>query len=119
MFALRSPVLVSRPGVYRMQTTVSESRQEADQDQRCCMKSLWTKTILVSAAMMLFSLSPSPTIAQNANTNRNATAKGQMKSSGQEARSASVGLGKDVRHGHVVHGTRHFGRHTYRAGKHF
>ena len=83
------------------------------------MKSVWTRTILVSAAMMLFSLSPAATIAQNANTNRNATAKGQMKSSGQEARSAGVGLGKDVRHGHVVHGTRHFGAHTYRAGKHF
>lgn len=47
------------------------------------------------------------------------TSKGQMKEGGTEAAKAGKGLGRHVRHGRIVRGGKHFGRHMGRAGKHF
>ena len=47
------------------------------------------------------------------------TSKGEIKKSGGEAKQAGKSLGKNVRHGRVVRGGKHFGKHMGRAGKHF
>src|SRR5690242_13797730 len=53
------------------------------------------------------------------NTNRNGSVKGQMKQSGKEVGKAGTSLGSNVKHGRVVRGGKHFGKHVGRAGKHF
>ncbi|MEP6569624.1 MAG: hypothetical protein ABJC10_07615 [Acidobacteriota bacterium] len=47
------------------------------------------------------------------------SAKGQMKASGSEVGEAGRSMGRNVRHGRVVRGGKHFGKHIGRAGKHF
>ena len=47
------------------------------------------------------------------------TAKGQMKESGSEVGRAGKSMGRNVRHGRVFRGGKHFGKHMGRAGKHF
>ena len=47
------------------------------------------------------------------------TAKGQVKQSGREVRRAGTSMGDNVKHGRVVRGGKHFGRHMGRAGRHF
>ena len=47
------------------------------------------------------------------------TSKGEIKKSGSEAKKAGTSLGSNVRHGRVVRGGKHFGKHVGSAGKHF
>ena len=47
------------------------------------------------------------------------TAKGQYEETGKEVGKAGASLGRNVRHGRVARGGKHFGRHMGRAGKHF
>lgn len=82
------------------------------------MKFSITKIIGASVVAVLLISSPFAA-AQKANANRKTTVKGEMKESGKEVANAGKGLGHSVRHGHVVRGAKHFGKHTGRAGKHF
>lgn len=68
------------------------------------------------AALMAISLAvmPAQSLAQNSNT-----AGGQMKESGSEVGKAGKSMGRNVRHGRIVRGGKHFGKHMGRAGKHF
>jgi hypothetical protein len=73
-------------------------------------------TFLMMAAMALsLALTPLYGIAQQNNN----TSTGQMKESGSEVRKAGKSMGRNVRHGRIVRGGKHFGRHMGGAGKHF
>jgi len=47
------------------------------------------------------------------------SATGQMKKSGSEVGKAGQSMGRNVKHGRVLRGGKHFGKHMGRAGKHF
>ena len=49
----------------------------------------------------------------------NNTATGEIKKSGSEVSNAAKGMGRNVKHGRVVRGGKHFGKHIGKAGKHF
>ena len=51
--------------------------------------------------------------------NSNSSAKAHMKESGKETVAAGKSLGGNLKHGRVVRGGKHFGKHVGRAGKHF
>jgi hypothetical protein len=70
--------------------------------------------VLALAALSL-ALTPLNGIAQQ----NDRTATGQMKASGSEVGKAGKSMGRNVRHGRVVRGGKHFGKHFGRAGKHF
>ena len=57
--------------------------------------------------------------ALNGNAQNSNTATGQIKESGTEVGRAGRSMGRHVRHGHVLRGGKHFGKHMGRAGKHF
>src|SRR5262245_23464227 len=82
------------------------------------MKFTGNAIVIATAVVLLATGSPLAT-AQNANANRKTTVKGEMKESGKEVANAGKGMGHNIRHGHVVRGAKHFGKHTGRAGKHF
>jgi hypothetical protein len=63
---------------------------------------------------LLLGFSSSVTWAQNSNT-----ASGQMSESGKEVGKAGKSMGRNVKHGRVVKGGKHFGKHFGKAGKHF
>lgn len=73
-------------------------------------------TNLLAAAMLglLLLLAPGASAQDNSNT-----AGGQMKASGSEVKRAGTSMGRNVRHGRIVRGGKHFGKHVGRAGKHF
>ncbi|HEV7681108.1 MAG TPA: hypothetical protein VGO68_03220 [Pyrinomonadaceae bacterium] len=73
-----------------------------------------TAKVLALAALSL-ALMPLNGIAQQGNP----TATGQMKASGSEVGKAGKSMGRNVRHGRVLRGGKHFGKHIGRAGKHF
>jgi len=56
-------------------------------------------------------------IAQTKNSNT--SAKTHMKESGKETVAAGKSLGGNLKHGRVVRGGKHFGKHVGKAGKHF
>ena len=56
-------------------------------------------------------------IAQTKNSNT--SAKTHMKESGKETVAAGKSLGSNLKHGRVVRGGKHFGKHVGKAGKHF
>ncbi len=64
---------------------------------------------------LALALTPLCGIAQENNN----TAKGQVKQSGTEVGRAGKSMGRNVKHGRVVRGGKHFGKHMGRAGKHF
>lgn len=71
---------------------------------------------LMMAAMAIFlSLIP---LNGNAQQNNN-TSTGQMKESGSEVKKAGKSMGRNVRHGRIARGGKHFGKHMGRAGRHF
>jgi hypothetical protein len=71
--------------------------------------------LLMTAALALFvTLAPMGARAQNSNT-----ATGQVKQSGAEVGRAGRSMGHNVKHGRVLRGGKHFGKHMGRAGKHF
>ncbi|HLO01144.1 MAG TPA: hypothetical protein VK208_21990 [Pyrinomonadaceae bacterium] len=69
---------------------------------------------MVGIALSL-TLTPLYGIAQQ-NSN---TSKGEVKQSGTEVGRAGRSMGHNVKHGRIVRGGKHFGKHMGRAGKHF
>ena len=78
------------------------------------MKKVISSSLVTFAIATSFALASLPGLAQNNNT-----AGGQMKQSGSEVRKAGTSAGRNVKHGRVVRGGKHFGKHIGRAGKHF
>lgn len=76
---------------------------------RQVMKSLMMAAIVLSLSLPLCGFAQ-----QNNNT-----ATGQMKESGSEVGKAGKSMGQNVKHGRVVRGGKHFGKHMGRAGRHF
>ena len=71
--------------------------------------------ISTTAAMVLtLAFLPLAGKAQNSNSST-----GQMKASGAEAREAGTSAAHDVKHGRIVRGGKHFGKHVGRSAKHF
>jgi hypothetical protein len=73
------------------------------------------KFITMTAVTIALALTPLYAIAQENNN----TAGGQMKESGSEVKKAGKSMGHSVKHGRIVRGGKHFGKHMGRAGKHF
>jgi hypothetical protein len=70
---------------------------------------------LMMVAMLSLALTPIGGIAhQNDNSST-----GQMKKSGSEVGKAGKSMGRNVKHGRILRGGKHFGKHIGRAGKHF
>lgn len=82
------------------------------------MRFTLTKAVLAIAAMVIFSLASSTAFAQEDNTKGKPTVGGQMKEGGKEVGKAGKSLGHQVRHGRIVRGGKHFGKHIGHAGKH-
>ena len=70
---------------------------------------------MIAAVALSLALTPLPGVAQQ----NNDTTKGQMKQSGSEVGRAGKSMGHNVKHGRIVRGGKHFGKHMGRAGKHF
>jgi hypothetical protein len=79
------------------------------------MKRKVSKFLMMAAMTTSFALTPLPGIAQENNN----TSGGQMKESGSEVKKAGKSMGQNVKHGRIVRGGKHFGKHMGRAGKHF
>jgi hypothetical protein len=75
------------------------------------------QVILTTAAVIVFALAAPPAFAQQDKQGK-PTAKGQMKEGGKEAGRAGTSLGHHVRHGRIVRGGKHFGKHIGYAGRH-
>ena len=73
--------------------------------------------IITMAAVMVFALVP-PLAFGLQDTQGKPTAKGQMKEGGKEVGKAGKSLGHNVRHGRIVRGGKHFGKHIGYAGRH-
>jgi hypothetical protein len=65
----------------------------------------------------VFGLGAPSAFSQQDNKNKN-TAGGQMKQSGKEVGRAGKSLGRNVKHGKVVHGGKRFGQHMGKAARH-
>ena len=76
-----------------------------------------SQVALTTAAVIIFALAPPLAFAQQ-DTPGKPTAKGQMKEAGKEAGRAGKSLGHNVKHGRVVRGGKHFGKHIGYAGRH-
>jgi hypothetical protein len=70
---------------------------------------------MIAPLALILALTPLAAIAQENNN----TSGGQMKESGSEIKKAGKSMGQNVRHGRIVRGGKHFGKHMGRAGKHF
>ena len=70
--------------------------------------------LMVAAMGLSLTLTALNGSAQNSNT-----ATGQVKQSGTEVGRAGKSMGRNVKHGHILRGGKHFGKHMGRAGKHF
>ena len=80
------------------------------------MKRNGIKFLLMMAVMTLcVAVVPFNAIAQENNN----TSGGQMKESGSEVKKAGQSMGQNVKHGRILRGGKHFGKHMGRAGKHF
>ena len=69
--------------------------------------------VVTFALAVSFALIPLTGLAQNSNSSS-----GQMKQSGSEVGKAGS-MGHNVKHGRIVRGGKHFGKHMGRSGKHF
>ena len=72
---------------------------------------------LMTTAAMALSLVLVPMLGIAQQNNNSST--GQMKESGSEVKRAGKSMGRNVRHGRILRGGKHFGKHIGRAGKHF
>jgi hypothetical protein len=79
------------------------------------MKRKAMKFLMMAAMAIPLGLTPLYGIAQQNNN----TATGQMKQSGSEVKKAGQSMGHNVKHGRIVRGGKHFGKHVGRAGRHF
>jgi hypothetical protein len=73
------------------------------------------KFLMLGAMTLSVALTPLQGIAQENNN----TSGGQMKESGSEVKKAGKSMGHNVKHGRIVRGGKHFGKHMGRAGRHF
>ena len=73
----------------------------------------------VIAAVALLVVSQSTYAMALQAKNSNTSAKTHMKESGKETVEAGKSLGRNLKHGRVVRGGKHFGKHVGKAGKHF
>ena len=77
---------------------------------------LGMRKVLIAASLgLVLSLGVLPVTAQD---NQN-TSTGEIKKSGSETKEAGKSLGKNMKQGRVVRGSKSFGKHMGRAGKHF
>lgn len=75
-----------------------------------------SKQVLQALSLgLVLSIGVLPAVAQD---NQNSSS-GEIKKSGSEAKKAGTSLGHNVKHGRVVRGGKHFGKHVGRSGKHF
>jgi hypothetical protein len=74
-------------------------------------RKMWKFLSAVSMGLVL-SFAVSPTKAQD-------SSKGEIKKSGSEVKRAGKSMTRNVKHGRIVRGGKHFGKHMGRAGKHF
>ena len=73
------------------------------------------KLLVMAAVALALALTPLYGQAQDNNN----SSKGQMKASGSEVSKAGKSMGRNVKHGRIMRGGKHFGKHMGRAGKHF
>ena len=73
------------------------------------------KYLMMAAMALPIALTPLSGIAQRNNN----TSTGQMKESGSEVGKAGKSMARNVKHGRIARGGKHFGKHMGRAGKHF
>ncbi len=78
------------------------------------MKKTILNFLVTFALAVSFALIPLTGFAQNSNSSS-----GQMKQSGSEVGKAGKSMGRNVKHGRVLRGGKHFGKHMGRSGKHF
>lgn len=83
--------------------------------ERMNIKRTALKFLLMAAMALSLASTPLYGIAQQNNN----TSTGQMKQSGTEVGRAGKSMGRNVRHGRILRGGKHFGKHMGRAGKHF
>lgn len=79
------------------------------------MKSGMKQVLMAASLGLVMSLGVLPASAQD---NQN-TSTGEIKKSGGETKEAGKSLGKNMKQGRVVRGSKSFGKHMGRAGKHF
>ena len=79
------------------------------------MKRNAMKSLVIGAMGLSMALTPLYGIAQQNNN----SSSGQMKESGSEVRKAGKGMARNVKHGRIVRGGKHFGKHMGSAGRHF
>ncbi len=79
------------------------------------------KEVLIAVSLgLVLSLGVLPVTAQDNQTQDNqTTSTGEIKKSGSETKQAGKSLGKNMKEGRVVRGSKSFGKHMGRAGKHF
>jgi len=78
------------------------------------MKKTILNSVVTLALAVSFALIPLTGLAQNSNSSS-----GQMKQSGSEVGKAGKSMGHNVKHGRILRGGKHFGKHMGRSGKHF
>jgi hypothetical protein len=81
---------------------------------RRIMKTSTSNFLMAFAIAISFVVTPAAALAQNSNSST-----GQMKESGSEVKKAGTTGGHYVKHGRLVRGGKHFGKHMGRAGRHF
>jgi hypothetical protein len=80
------------------------------------MKRKVSKCLLMATMALSLGMTPLYGTAQQ---NDNSSTGGQMKASGSEVGKAGRSMGRNVKHGRILRGGKHFGKHIGRAGKHF
>lgn len=80
------------------------------------MRQTALRVFIVVAMCLSAALAVPSASAQNSNSN---SATGQMKQSGSEVGNAGRSMGRNVKHGRILRGGKHFGKHMGRAGRHF
>jgi len=95
-----------------------DNAQTSDETQHkvsgIIMKKSTANFLMLIAIAVAFVVTPVVTFAQNSNSST-----GQMKESGSEVKKAGTSGAHYVKHGRMVRGGKHFGRHMGRAGRHF
>ena len=79
------------------------------------MKLVMRHVLIAVSLGLVLSFGVLPAAAQD---NQN-TSTGEIKKSGSETKQAGKSLGKNMKQGRVVRGSKSFGKHMGRAGKHF
>ena len=79
------------------------------------MKKTILNFLVTFALAVSFALISLTGFAQNSNSSTT----GEMKQTGSEVGKAGKSMGRNVKHGRVLRGGKHFGKHMGRSGKHF